>query len=350
MDDHDIIACRNIFETLYGKIRKGGERPGSGIAKLFREKSGKLPPKDILAELSALSDRCGEEKRHKRGSLQSRLNVAAYDRHPLKILCNQITQGNRPRDAPIVMLWLWVKDGARLRTALASAGSPLPDSIPPPRDEWLTPLPREAHVISSSGRVSFTHIQSESPYDVDKIFDLAKSRLVLIAQNHFRMTNGDEDTQQRIFDSVKAALKRRVKIRIIAMHPEVRRKKEDGSYVAPDAVAVWSEYHKSSEFRKQLNKTWETLGGWVKAVNDEGIAPRGRLEVWGAYLVPVSLTLIDREEDEGGAVIVSPRTQNQNSGHRLHIVIRKGEDGFPYFANEIDNFHVEVGAKLWPFN
>jgi hypothetical protein len=164
------------------------------------------------------------------------------------------------------------------------------------------------------------------------------------------MTNGDEDTQQRIFDSVKAALKRRVKIRIIAMHPEVRRKKEDGSYVAPDAVAVWSEYHKSSEFRKQLNKTWETLGGWVKAVNDEGIAPRGRLEVWGAYLVPVSLTLIDREEDEGGAVIVSPRTQNQNSGHRLHIVIRKGEDGFPYFANEIDNFHVEVGAKLWPFN
>jgi len=103
--------------------------------------------------------------------------------------------------------------------------------------------------------------QLQSPFDLYEIINVASSKLVLIAQNHWYMTNDEGKKQEEQFwPRIEKALKRGVDIDIVAMHPDIKPLKLASFKKPPaDAISVWSHYMRGNEFPNHVKKTWESL-------------------------------------------------------------------------------------------
>jgi hypothetical protein len=185
--------------------------------------------------------------------------------------------------------------------------------------------------------------QGNSPYEISEIIRVAQERIVLVAQNHRFMTDpsGAADAcRDQLFTKIKEG----VIVDIIAMHPDCPPAGADDF----NACRVWGFSSGSSYFDDHLKDCWRTLIGWnEKYKRETGSSLKGRLRIMGAYLLPMSINVIDPDSANGFAVL-SPRLteQNSKSPRPQFIVTQRYERAvFRFYWEAINNSFDNAGWK-----
>jgi hypothetical protein len=166
--------------------------------------------------------------------------------------------------------------------------------------------------------------QKDSPFDLEQTIKVAQQRLMLVAQNHWYMTDAKMNNQPKFWLLLKDALRRGVNVEIAAMH-EAARPPGKAQKNIPDAVDVWGLYlEKREQFREQLKEAWQTFEQWnafyakLRATEQN----MGKLIFYGVYFAPVTMTFVDPDAAKG-FVVISPRPASRESGDRPQIVLRR---------------------------
>ncbi|NHK29621.1 TIR domain-containing protein [Parvularcula flava] len=198
------------------------------------------------------------------------------------------------------------------------------------------------------GRPLLFPAQETSPYDLEECIKVAQQDLVLVAQNHWFMTNADKGGDERFWPLFEDALARNVNVTIIGMHESAIPPKVNKNN-CPSASDVWSLYMESPGFKEQAKNCWNLLekwsDRWQEMSTDSGL---GRLSIWGAYFLPFSIKFIDRNSERGVAIL-SPRLLLRGSAERPEIVIRKSKErsAFQYFQRAIEYSLYNPGDSGW---
>jgi hypothetical protein len=166
---------------------------------------------------------------------------------------------------------------------------------------------------------------------------------VLVAQNHRFMT--DPNGAAHLFrDQIFAKLNEGLSIDIVAMHPNVR---PDGADDC-DARRVWGFSSGSAHFDDHLKDCWRTFNNWSSKYRKESASLAGKLRIFGAYLLPLSVKIVDPESEDGFAVL-SPRLMEQfaNGPRPQFIVTRRYERVvFNFYWSSISTSFDNAGWKL----
>lgn len=158
--------------------------------------------------------------------------------------------------------------------------------------------------------------QNESPFEVQEILRVARSRIILIAQNHGFMTdpNGPKDLiEELIFERLATG----VTVDIIAMHPRVS---PAGTPSPPDACNLWAHYMGAPSFHAHLERCWEMLFSWNRRYHNTAV--KGKLRIKGAYFLPVSINIVDPDKPDG-FLVLSPRMAQEASAPRPQFIATK---------------------------
>ncbi|MEP0708854.1 MAG: toll/interleukin-1 receptor domain-containing protein [Parvibaculum sp.] len=200
------------------------------------------------------------------------------------------------------------------------------------------------------GRPFMMAAQSDSPYDLEQRFLVAKNKLILVAQNHYFMTMSEAGGHEKFWPLIADAMKRGVKLTIVAMHPEAtpRNPPPDLS----DACGAWGHYMGVGKtFTDHCLDSWKVFKNWEGLVRDlksSGTDVQGRYEVYAAYFEPLSYSLVDPDDPERGFVVVSPRPAYEGSRARPEFVIRRQWEfrAFEFFHGTYGNSRDQGGWKL----
>lgn len=181
--------------------------------------------------------------------------------------------------------------------------------------------------------------QDRNRFNLAYLIDHAEARIVLVGQNHWYMVSQPAGGQTDFWPRIEAAVRRGVTVEIIAMHPNAVPPLPDDD--PPDAIRLWSHYLKAPALPAHVDRCWQTLDRFAHAYRElhvrEGYA-EDRLNIYRAWFVPLSMTVIDPLSDNGMAVL-SPRTPSEISGKRQEFVLRRKDhpDAFLYFWSFVDN-------------
>jgi hypothetical protein len=201
--------------------------------------------------------------------------------------------------------------------------------------------------------------QESSPYDLEQLLSITRQRLVLVAQNHYYMTNPNErDSGDRKFwPLVKDLLERPADIDIVAMHrdatPPPFPQTSGGSpskIEPPDALVLWTCYMRNPEFLRHVKETWDTLEQWDARYRKlRAVSPKkcGVFRLWSAYLTPVTMSFRD-PKDSGALLIISPRVANEANDSRPQFVVRSSTcpTTFAYYWGNVNNCFNNCGWRL----
>jgi hypothetical protein len=190
--------------------------------------------------------------------------------------------------------------------------------------------------------------QSTSPYGLDQVLRVAQHRVVLVAQNHRNMTSALDGSGEKFWPIMKEKIENGVSIDIVAMHDQV-----GAAGVAakdlPNAYELWARYmNNSQEFASHAKDCWATLESWH--MRYRGMSTQqgrgGRLRIFGAYFLPVSMSFVD-PDSEHGFLVLSPRMGHEASQHRPHFVIRGRSESraFEYYWGTIRNGFDNAGWR-----
>ncbi|MEQ8328094.1 MAG: hypothetical protein RIE84_11280 [Parvibaculum sp.] len=191
--------------------------------------------------------------------------------------------------------------------------------------------------------------QSTSPFDLEQVLAIAKRRLVLIAQNHWFMTDAPHGGHERFWPQFVRKLKSGVDIEIVAMHRDVEPVVKTTSET-PDAYALWANYMEAEAFETHATACWKTLETWQAAYDsleaDEG-SKIGALRIYGAYFTPLTMKMVDPDTNNG-LIVVSPRGPLRVSHNRPEFVLRRRHErkAFDYFRLMIEEGPVNQGWRL----
>jgi hypothetical protein len=176
--------------------------------------------------------------------------------------------------------------------------------------------------------------QDESPFDVLELIRVARHRLILTAQNHGFMTFSDRTPviEELLFRKLEAGLV----IEIIAMHARAQPIPSGRPSPPADACAVWADYLRVPQFSEQLDRCWDTLARWHQRASV--VATSRRLKIKGAYFLPLSISIVDPEDDHG-FLVMSPRPAHEASASRPQFIITKQHERpiFNYYWHTVRN-------------
>lgn len=206
-------------------------------------------------------------------------------------------------------------------------------------------------------------MQDESPYDLKEVMSLPRQRLVMVAQNHGFMTlseaeKGLEDISEEswpFWPRIAALLKAGVDVDIVTMQRDIvpppykagSSEPDNRADTAPDAVATWAHFMGNDSFFGHVETTLTTLKRWMALSKTIAIAGKnraGKLQIWGSYLTPVTMTFVDADTTNG-LLILSPRMAHESNTSRPQIIIKKAAcpSIFSYYWGTVKNNFVNGG-------
>ena len=246
-----------------------------------------------------------------------------------------LQRGNRCDLLALLLAWVWANDRPVAKDVLAAFGLEI-DKVED----------RAMKRIGSAPAPVLAFLQERSAYNLDNLFERATRRLVLVAQNHWYMIKQPEGSETDFWPKIAAALSRGVTVEIVAMHPDVAQPLSD--FPRADAIGAWSQYLKADEFGHHVGLCWETLDRFAQsyaaernAIADAAKSQKcrpGKLEIFRAWFLPMSLSFVD-PESAAGLGVISPRTSSPISGTRADFVITKAAhpDIFSHYWNFVDH-------------
>jgi hypothetical protein len=246
-----------------------------------------------------------------------------------------LQRGNRCDLLALLLAWVWANDRPCAKDVLSAFGLSI---------EEIEERARKR--IGNAPAPVLAFIQERSTYNLDNLFERAKRRLVLVAQNHWYMIKQPEGSDSDFWPKIAAALSRGVTVEIVAMHQDVAQPLSD--FPSADAIGVWSQYLKADEFGQHVGLCWETLNRFAasytaerdaiaEAARAQKLRP-GKLEIYRAWFLPMSLSFVD-PESAAGLGVISPRTSSPISGTRAEFVITKAAhpDIFSHYWNFVSH-------------
>lgn len=246
----------------------------------------------------------------------------------IETISKDIRRSRHVRLVPAFVSWMWQQDTDYTRRFLQEIGFDLEHSQ---KDE----APADDAGVSG--------IQHSSAYTLERVLAMARSRVILVAQNHWHMVAAQDRDGFRYWPLIVDALTRGVDIEIVAMHhlvgPLGRQRAGHEPATHPDAVTLWSLYCTAPLFSRQLDDFWTAMGEWdrlYRALQPKDEARLGNLTMLGAYFTPLTMTVIDPDEADA-TLVVSPRTPDPKSTIRPQFVARKivNPDTFAYYYGDI---------------
>lgn len=223
-------------------------------------------------------------------------------------LISQIKRGNGRTVIHHFLKWYWRRHNDKARQFFELHG-----------------LSHEPGFSPTSGIISIEH---NSPVTLEKLLLTAKSSLTLISSSHWTLAGRDGSSSNKNWGLVQQAYRRGVKLRIVAMHPDLT------ANSGGDAIAVWSRYMSAGAFADQLSETWKRFSKWREAYLADKDANHhgGSLTFFKAFLNPTALSVVDADRADGFAV-VSPRIQNRMPDVRPQFIVKKMTDleAFSYY-------------------
>jgi hypothetical protein len=225
--------------------------------------------------------------------------------------------------APAFLEWIYVTDPATANALLLDTGFD-PNQLIEPNSSWE---------IGSQG---------SSRLDLRAAIRTARSRLILIAQNHWFMISAEKEGNLQFWPLLTEAMARGVDVDIIAMHPEIS---SSGLPIAgdelpePDAIALWSLYMGAPQIGRQIDACWTTFAEWDDMYDEfsaKAESPVGNLRIFGAYFTPLTMTIVDPDEDDG-YLVLSPRAPDNKSVARPQFEIHKRKEpyAFGYYYGDV---------------
>jgi hypothetical protein len=241
--------------------------------------------------------------------------------------CKNLNRHVRVKFAPAFVEWLYVNDPEGLDSLLDQVG-----------------FDRQKIVQRRPGAFANIAAQGSAEFDMRELLRTAKTRVVLIAQNHWYLVSGERQRSYLFWQEFCQALVRGVDIDVVAMHPDVT---SIGGRIGgstdpePDAVAVWSLYARGPQFPRQVEDCWSAFADWnvmyeeLKEVSDSAV---GNLRIFGAYFTPLTMTFID-PDDGHGLLVLSPRTTDGRSVTRPQFIVRKAVEpyAFGYYYGDVEH-------------
>jgi hypothetical protein len=240
--------------------------------------------------------------------------------------------------APAFLEWVHVNDPQEVDWLLSEAGFNK-SQITHPQEKFLWELGQ----------------QGDPTTDLQAAIRIAKSRLILIAQNHWFMMSAEKNGSYLFWTLLSEAIVRGVDVDIVAMRAEIS---SSGLPISgndpdePDAVALWSLYMGAPQFPRQIDECWMRFAEWdrmYKELSDSTDICLGNLRIFGAYFVPFTMTIID-PDIEDGYLVLSPRTPNNKSVSRPQFMIKKNKEpyAFNYYYGDVQFQLVnEVWVKIF---
>lgn len=181
--------------------------------------------------------------------------------------------------------------------------------------------------------------QATSPYGLEEIISVAQERIVLIAQNHWFMTQRNNGNDQKFFGLITDAIARNVTVEIVAMHKDARPYDHDPDAV-PDAMRVWAMHLGEPRFIPHAEQCWEVLGEWMTQLSAAKKDPAGlgQLRIYRSYFTPLTLSFVDPEADRG-FLVLSFRPPGAFSMGRPQLVIRRKHEPlvFNHFLQSVEH-------------
>jgi hypothetical protein len=159
--------------------------------------------------------------------------------------------------------------------------------------------------------------QGGSPYAFDSLLRVAKRRATFVAQNHWFVTR--PQNEMTMWEKVRDALRRGVNVDIVAMDPEAKPKRLASYTRTADACNTWAHYMKAVAFPQHVQDCMNTLQNWTNRAESEG---PGKFTAYRAYLTPLTLSVID-PDDECGFLVLSPRPPDDANYPRPQFIIYK---------------------------
>jgi hypothetical protein len=238
-------------------------------------------------------------------------------------------RGSRSELAPAMIAWLWRTDETYARGFIQRIGFELASVETMLQQTRLAPNEQFGAVTGSL-------------FTLEGQLETARSRVVLVAQNQWHLVSTEDRHGDRYWPMILDALSRGIDVDVVAMHPEVgpRGQASDG---LPNAISVWSGFIHTPEFPAQIEKCWQRLHQWgaaYRSAREAHAEPKtmGAFRAFGAYLTPVTLSVID-PENSSGVIVVSPRTSDPKAAGRPQFVIHKEDNpqGFTYYWSYVEN-------------
>lgn len=184
--------------------------------------------------------------------------------------------------------------------------------------------------------------QEQSPYDLEEILKVVQHRLVLVAQNHYYMTQNE----LKFWPLIENLLNREVDIDIVAMYPEAEKhtfysRKEGEKYKseqAPNVSKSWACYMNANIFLDHVEKTWRAFYEWDKQYDKLCKDKIGNLKFWSAYFTPVTMSFVDPEGDSG-FLVLSPRIGYSANSSRPQFILKKNvcSTSFNYYWTDVNS-------------
>lgn len=238
-------------------------------------------------------------------------------------------KGVRSSLAPAMLMWLWRHNEPFARDFLQKIGFDISSA-------------RSSIQAGSMARIEPAGTAANSLYTLHGRIAAARSRLVLVAQNHWHMINATDRHGSRYWPLIKDALERGVDIDIVAMHPDIGpRGRSVADFIVPDAIAAWAAFMHTPEFKVQIDHCWTTLAEWESWYSEGDYfinADLGAFRAYGAYFTPLTFSAIDPDENDG-VIVLSPRTPDPRSSARPQFLVRKdtNPEAFNYYWSSIEN-------------
>lgn len=243
---------------------------------------------------------------------------------------NDMAKGKNGTLFPAFLCWLWLNHRTDTIGIFEACQFP-----------WQHTLDKAQAEIETTYEGVLVAPQNKNKFDLSFLLENAKDRIILVAQNHWHLISQPVDSDTDFWPKIAAAVKRGVTVEIVAMHPDGEPPLPLGE--VPDAIQLWTLYMKAPAFRSHVVKCWETLDRFAALHRQmtESVDPSskyGKLNLYRAYFVPMTITIVDPLASKGMAVI-SPRTANEVSGTRPEFVLRRSEheEAFLYYWSFVEN-------------
>lgn len=308
------------FPNLYPLLAKALANRCQPYADQAKQGGGKYRP--LAKELPSIAEKLGIK-----GPLRERgqdIDVTMEIVERARI--DMSSKGSKSNLAPAMLVWLWQTDEPYTRRFLRQINFDLAAA--------------EANELA---HVEAAGVASNSPYTLLGQIEATTSRLVLIAQNHWHMVSTEDRHGYRYWPILLNALKRGIDIDVVAMHPEIGPRGRVEGPLPASAVDAWALFMHTPEFPTQLKTCWERFAQWHAfycAARDEagGSSTMGAFRALGAYFTPVTMSVID-PDDQDGMIVVSPRVGDPKSASRPQFAIYKdtNPEGFTYYWSYIEN-------------
>lgn len=315
----DGVTIPNLYpllaEALAERCTPYPDREVRGGGK-YRPLATELPV--IAAELGTLSP-----LKDKNQTVEATMEIVERARIDMR-------KGSRSQLAPAMIVWLWRKDEQYMRRLFRKIGFDLAVAYAILTNESLA----QSELLG---------VASNSLYTLQGQIEATRSRLILIAQNHWHMVSTADRHADHYGPLLLAALERGIDIDVIAMHPDIGPRGQIIGDRPASAVAVWSLFMNTPEFPEQLEICWQRLEQWGAAYRNARNArspsqKMGVFRAFGAYLIPNTISVID-PGGQDGMMVVSPRTSDPKSASRPQFAIYKDNnpEGFTYYWSYIEN-------------